>query len=121
MIAVDHVGIVAHDAAAAAQFLSEVLGLEPPVPDGADGDMYRLTIGSAFLSFSTSVTVPAQHIAFRVDFETLNDVVQRLRQKCLPFGNDPEDPANGQTSDPLGGSGRVYFVDPNGHLFEVAA
>jgi len=27
--------------------------------------------------------------------------------------------ANMQTSDPPGGTRRVYFFDPNGHLFEV--
>ena len=28
-------------------------------------------------------------------------------------------PDNGRTDDPLGGPGRVYFVSPDGHLFEV--
>jgi catechol 2,3-dioxygenase-like lactoylglutathione lyase family enzyme len=27
--------------------------------------------------------------------------------------------ANMLTGDPLGGNGRVYFFDPNGHPFEV--
>ena len=121
MIALDHIGIAARDAPSAAQFLSEVLGLAAPEPDGPDGDMYRVTIGNIFLLFSTSAIVPTQHIAFHVDEVTLNEVVQRLRRKSVPFGNDPEAPTNGLTSDPLGGLGRVYFVDPNGHLFEVAA
>jgi len=38
-----------------------------------------------------------------------------------PDDNHPEDPENGQLSDPLGGLGRVYFSTPEGHLFEVAA
>jgi catechol 2,3-dioxygenase-like lactoylglutathione lyase family enzyme len=122
MLELDHIGITAHDARAAAQFLAEILGLPPPEPDGPDGDMYRLPLGdSSFLSFSSVVTVPPQHIAFRVDLATLKEVVERLRRKGLQFGNDPEDPTNGQVSDPLGGAGRVYFVDPNGHLFEVVA
>jgi hypothetical protein len=37
----------------------------------------------------------------------------------LTFGNDPENPRNGSTDDPLGGAVRVYFIDDNGHLFEV--
>jgi catechol 2,3-dioxygenase-like lactoylglutathione lyase family enzyme len=43
----------------------------------------------------------------------------RLRSLGVPFGNQPEEPHNGRTDDPLGGAGRVYFVDENGHLFEV--
>jgi hypothetical protein len=45
--------------------------------------------------------------------------VDRLRAKGLAYGNDSEDLANMQTGDPLGGNGRVYFFDPNGHLFEA--
>jgi hypothetical protein len=47
--------------------------------------------------------------------------VDRLRAAGIAFGNDPEDPANGQTADPFGGHGRLYFADPNGHFFEVIA
>jgi catechol 2,3-dioxygenase-like lactoylglutathione lyase family enzyme len=71
------------------------------------------------LLFSTADTAPTQHIAFRVDEGTFAAVVDRLRAKGLAYGNDSEDLANMQTGDPLGGNGRVYFFDPNGHLFEV--
>jgi catechol 2,3-dioxygenase-like lactoylglutathione lyase family enzyme len=47
--------------------------------------------------------------------------VSRLRAKGLLFGNDPEDPNNMLVTDFLGGHGRVFFLDPNGHLFEVIA
>jgi hypothetical protein len=40
-------------------------------------------------------------------------------ERGLPFGNDHADPSNGQTADPLGEAGRVYFTDPDGHLFEL--
>ena len=53
---------------------------------------------------------------------TFAAVVNRLRAKGVAFGNDPEDLANGQTADLHGGGhGRVYFLDPNDHLFEVVA
>ena len=119
-IKLDHIGIAARDAEASAQFLSDILGLGPARPEGPDGDMYCLTIAeNVSLLFSTADTAPAQHIAFRVDEGTFAAVVDRLRAKGLAYGNDPEDLANMQTSDPLGGNGRVYFFDPNGHLFEV--
>jgi catechol 2,3-dioxygenase-like lactoylglutathione lyase family enzyme len=61
-------------------------------------------------------------MAFRVDTENFAAVVNRLRAKGVTFGNDPDDLANGETADSFGGGkGRVYFIDPNGHLFEVVA
>jgi catechol 2,3-dioxygenase-like lactoylglutathione lyase family enzyme len=121
MITLDHIGIAARDVEASARFLSEILGVGPARPDGPDGDIYCLTIPeSVSLLYSPADTVPTQHIAFRVDEMTFIAVVDRLRTRGLAFGNDPEDLTNGQTTDPLGGRGRVYFLDPNSHLFEVA-
>jgi len=123
MITLDHVGVPARDAPVAARFLAEILGLAPATPDGPEGEMYALPIGaSGALLFVPADSVAAQHVAFRVDPATFAGVVNRLRAKGVAFGNDPEDRANGQTADPFGGGhGRVYFLDPNGHLFEVVA
>ncbi len=123
MIALDHIGVSARDVLASSQFLSEILGLAPATPDGPEGEMRSLPIGaSGILLFCPADNIAAQHIAFRVDPVTFAAVVNRLRAKGVAFGNDPEDLANGQTTDPHGGGhGRVYFFDPNGHLFEVVA
>jgi catechol 2,3-dioxygenase-like lactoylglutathione lyase family enzyme len=122
MIALDHIGISARDAEASARFLSEILRLGPARPEGPEGDMYCLTIAeNVSLLFSTADPILTQHIAFRVDEATFTAIVDRLRAKGLVFGNDPENLTNMRTSDPLGGHGRVYFFDPNGHLFEVAS
>ena len=123
MIALDHVGVPARDAAASARFLSEILELAPATPDGPEGEMYCLSIGeSGALLFNPAGSVAAQHVAFGVDPVTFAGVVNRLRANGVAFGNDPDDRTNGQTADPFGGGhGRVYFLDPNGHLFEVVA
>lgn len=120
MIRVDHIGISAHDARASASTLAEILGAPEPTPDGADGDMFRVDLdeGSCLL-FSASEKIDVTHIAFKVDLQRFAGVVERLRQRGVAFGNDPEDPRNGSTDDFMGGAGRVYFVDENGHLFEV--
>ena len=84
--------------------------------------MSRLELGhSGALQYHPADVVPGQHIAFRVDPESFAAVVARLRERGLPYGNDPEDPANLRADDFLGGHGRVFFRDPNGHLFEVIA
>jgi hypothetical protein len=48
-----------------------------------------------------------------VDADELHEVVRRLRAKAIRYGNDPEAPSNIETSDLLGGGGRIYFVDPS--------
>ena len=122
MIAIDHIGVLARDPATSARFLAEILGLAPGSPDGPDGEMFRLPVGeSGALLYFPADDVPGQHIAFRVDEPTFAAVVDRLRARGLTFGNDPEDQTNMQTTDFLGGHGRVFFRDPNGHLFEVMA
>lgn len=120
MIEIDHIGIAARDARKSATELAEILGAPEPTTDGADDDMFRVDLAhGAFVLFSDAATVSPEHVAFRVDRAQFGEVIARLRARAIPFGNDPEDPRNGATDDPLGGAGRVYFVDANGHLFEV--
>jgi catechol 2,3-dioxygenase-like lactoylglutathione lyase family enzyme len=120
MIQVDHIGIPARDARASAQALAALLGTGEPAIDGADDDMYRIDLdGGAFVLFSTANDVPPAHVAFRVDAARFAAVVERLSAQQIPFGNSPDDPRNGRTDDELGGAGRVYFLDLDGHLFEV--
>jgi catechol 2,3-dioxygenase-like lactoylglutathione lyase family enzyme len=122
MIVIDHIGVMARDASASAEFLAEILGLAAPKPVGPDGDIYELKIGeSGILLYFPAENVLGQHIAFRVDRAAFDGVVNRLRARGAVFGNDPEDQTNMQTNDFLGGYGRVFFLDPNGHLFEVMA
>jgi catechol 2,3-dioxygenase-like lactoylglutathione lyase family enzyme len=123
MIALDHVGVPVRNTAASASFLAEILGLAPATPAGPEGEMSCLAIGeSGTLLFCPAESVAGQHIAFRVDPTTFGEVVNRLRARGVAFGNDPEDSTNGQTTDPHGGGqGRVYFLDPDRHLFEVVA
>jgi len=122
MVKLDHLGVGARDPEGAARWLGEILGTEPPRPDGPDGDMFSLAIaGGVCLIFSRSDVVAPQHIAFRLDEASFLAAVSRLSAKGLSFGNDPEALTNMQTSDPLGGLGRAYFLDPDGHLFEICA
>jgi catechol 2,3-dioxygenase-like lactoylglutathione lyase family enzyme len=119
-VRIDHLGLPASDAADAARWFAEILGLEAPVPDGPDGDMYTVVLsGPSSVVFSTEPAVPSHHVAFGVDQAAFSAVIERLRQRGLSFGNDPEDSSNGATSDPLGGPGRVYFRSPDCHFLEV--
>jgi catechol 2,3-dioxygenase-like lactoylglutathione lyase family enzyme len=122
MIVIDHIAVLARDVAASAQFLAEILGLAAGYPDGPDGEMFRRPVGeTGSLLYFPADQIPAQHIAFKVDKASFDAVVNQLRVRGVVFGNDPEDTTNLQITDFLGGHGRVFFQDPNGHLFEAFA
>lgn len=118
-IAIDHVGIPAADPWAAARFLGKILGEGEVGPEGPDGEMASLAIGDSSLSYFELAAHEPHHLALRVTGPVLDGTIRRLRQRGVPFGNDPDDPANGRTDDPLGGKARIYFHDPDGHLFEL--
>ena len=119
MIRFDHMAVDARDAAASARFMAGLLGVGEPVPEGADDDMFRVDLEGGFILFSPSTSPRVSHVAFRVDVGRFREIVERLRSAKVSFGNDHDDTANGRTEDPLGGTGRVYFQDGDGHLWEV--
>ena len=118
----DHVAVPVRSPEAAARFLGSLLGIEPTV-DGPDGELgsLRLDADAMLLFMPAEAPVFSHHVALRVDPKAFDEVVTRLRARAIAFGNDPEDPMNGCWGDPLGGHGRVYFADPDGHFFEVCA
>jgi catechol 2,3-dioxygenase-like lactoylglutathione lyase family enzyme len=122
MASIDHLAIPVRDPDAASQLLGGILGLEA-APDGPDGEFRTLRLdGNAAVLFARAAApVFPHHVAFRVGPREFDEIVHRLRARELPFGNDPEDRMNMCSDDPLGGHGRVYFVDPDDHLFEVCA
>jgi catechol 2,3-dioxygenase-like lactoylglutathione lyase family enzyme len=119
-VVIDHLGLPATNAEAAAHWFAEILGLRSPVLDGPDGDMYSVALsGEGSVLFVTEPSVPSHHVAFGVGDAEFGAIVDRLRQRGISFGNDPEEPTNGATDDPLGGKGRVYFRSPDDHFLEV--
>lgn len=121
MIQFDHMAVDVRDLEASARFMSELLDLGEPVPEGVDDDMLRLNLDhGGFILLSLASSPRFSHVAFRVDSTRFQEIVGRLRASGTPFGNDHSDTTNGKTDDPFGGGGRVYFHDDNGHLWEVA-
>jgi catechol 2,3-dioxygenase-like lactoylglutathione lyase family enzyme len=118
-ITIDHVGIPAADPQASARFLAAILAEGAVTPEGPDGEMARLAVGDGALTWFALAAHEPHHVAFKVTATVLDDAISRLRQRGVPFGNDPGDPRNGHTNDPLGGAARIYFQDTNGHLFEM--
>lgn len=119
-VRIDHFALPARDADWSARYLATLLGDIETRPEGPDGDMTSVLLdGGASLLYMTAAEVHPGHVALRVDADRFTRVVDELRNRRVPFGNDPEAPDNGRTADPLGGGGRVYFPDPDGHLIEI--
>ena len=117
MIAFDHLQVPCSDPEATARWLGEILGVTVE-RDGADGEFACLRLDARVQLLFTADPAPAPlHFALRASPSELATIVGRLDV----YGNDPDHPDNRETSDPLGGAGRVYFVGPDRHLFEVCA
>jgi catechol 2,3-dioxygenase-like lactoylglutathione lyase family enzyme len=116
---IDHISVPSPEPETAALWLATILGIDRVEPDGPGGDMFKVVLGVGNVLFVESDEIAHHHVAFRVDAGSFDAVVARLREGGVAFGNDPEDAGNGQTADFLGGRGRVYFSNGDGHLFEV--
>jgi catechol 2,3-dioxygenase-like lactoylglutathione lyase family enzyme len=116
-IVLDHVVLPSHDNEASARFFAEVIGLRY---DGPNRHFAPVRVNSALtLDFIRSEQpFEGYHLAFRVEDEEFEGILRRLQARGVPYGDDPRTPDNMRTSHPLASKG-LYFLDPNGHLFEV--
>ena len=113
----DHTIVAATDRDASALFLTEILGLEPPVPF------------SHFLAVETGNGVSLdyaqvdgefhkQHYAFRVTEAEFDTIFERIKDRGLDYWADPGCSQPGEINVRDGGRG-VYFPEPSGHLLEI--
>jgi catechol 2,3-dioxygenase-like lactoylglutathione lyase family enzyme len=122
-IRLNHTIVAAHDKEASAVFLTEILGLPPPVRLGPFavvrvGDDTSLDYMNVDDYRGAPGEIASQHYAFLVSELEFDAIFARIRERGLPYWADPyrreRDKINGWDD----GRG-VYFEDPNGHLLEV--
>jgi catechol 2,3-dioxygenase-like lactoylglutathione lyase family enzyme len=116
-IQLNHTIVASHDKGKAAGFLSEILGLPPPVAFGPFLAV-QADNGVTLDFMDASGEIPPAHYAFLVSEAELDLVLARVRERGLRFWADPhhEEPNTINTRD--GGRG-FYFEDPDGHNLEV--
>lgn len=113
----NHTIVWAHDAAASAVFLSEILGLGAPSKWGPFHIV--ATANGVNVDFMEKEgNIAAQHYAFLVGEADFDQIFERIRQKGLSYWADPARTREGEINHHDGGRG-VYFLDPNGHVLEV--
>ena len=91
----------------------EILGIGEPIVDGIDGDMSRRDFGHCtFVVFNPAEIIDLAHVAFRVNEEHFDTIVERLQNLVVAVGNRHDDTLNRQTDDfELDEAGRTYLVD----------
>ncbi len=115
-IEINHMIVPAKDRKASARFLGEILGVEPgPV---VIAHFEPLQVGGVTLDFEDADEVQSMHIAFLVDEATFDAGYARLQELGTVTFADPMRSQPGEINHRFGGRG-VYFVDPDGHFFEL--
>ncbi|MFL5267520.1 MAG: VOC family protein [Stellaceae bacterium] len=116
-VKLNHTIVAARDRKASALFISEILGLAPPV---LLGPFALVTVGDELtLDFMDSTDdIKPQHYAFLVSETEFDQIFGRIEQRRLPYWADPHQKKRDQINHWDDGRG-VYFEDPNGHLLEI--
>ena len=115
-IVIDHVVIPAHDHEASARFFARIMGLDYT---GPDRHFAPVRVSDTFtIAFVQADQFKSYHLGFHISEDDFEPILRRLQAAGVAYGNDPREPANLRTDHPFGGQG-LFFVDPNGHLFEV--
>lgn len=115
-IHLNHTIVSARDRDSSAQFLSDILGLAPPV---TVGPFAIVKIGETSLDFVETVEeICPQHYAFLVNEAEFDAIFARIKDRGLSYWADPYRRKEGQINTWDGGRS-MYWDDPNGHLLEI--
>jgi catechol 2,3-dioxygenase-like lactoylglutathione lyase family enzyme len=117
MARLNHTILEAKDRDLTAEFLVDILGLEPAATYGpfrvvALGNDVSLDVAHA------RGPVHPQHYAFLVSEEEFDLIWGRIKQRGLTFWADPYHRHRDRINTHHGGRG-LYWDDPNGHVLEI--
>ena len=116
-VELNHTIVHVSDRKAAAEWVSEMLGLEPPRPWGP---FYAVDLANKVqLDFADDHGAPdGQHYAFLVSEEEFDAIRQRIVDRGWPYWADPFHRREGQVNTNDGGRG-LYWEGPDGHNLEI--
>jgi catechol 2,3-dioxygenase-like lactoylglutathione lyase family enzyme len=115
-VELNHIIVPAHDKAASAKFLTDILGLPEATRWGSFAQVK--TSNGVELDFADYAEFRPQHCAFLVGEAEFDAALARLRAAGVAIYADHRLAQPGEINRYYGGRG-VYFKDPNGHLFEL--
>lgn len=113
----NHTLVHAYNKEESAHFVSQILGLAPPVPFGIF--LVVRTSNRVSLDFiETTERVEPQHYAFLVSEEEFDQIFDRIKQRGILYWADPAKKKLGSINDYDGGRG-LYFEDPSKNFLEI--
>jgi catechol 2,3-dioxygenase-like lactoylglutathione lyase family enzyme len=116
-VRLNHTIVEAEDRDETADFLVDVLGLDPAT---TFGPFRVVTLGNdvSLDVVQASRPVHPQHYAFLVSEEEFDQIRDRIKERGLTFWADPFHRQPGRVNTNDGGRG-LYWADPNGHNLEI--
>jgi catechol 2,3-dioxygenase-like lactoylglutathione lyase family enzyme len=113
-VQLNHTIVPAPDKEAAATFLAEILGLDPPKPFGPF--LCVETANGVSLDYDDRAAPECHHYAFLVTESEFDAIFARVSARGLTYWADP----GHHQENRLNANGRgFYFEDPSGHNMEV--
>jgi catechol 2,3-dioxygenase-like lactoylglutathione lyase family enzyme len=118
-IRVEHLLLPSHDQERSARFLADLLDLE--VTDQSSGSAAAhfsvVRVGDITLDYGNIEQFTPHHVAFAVDDDTFDAILDRVNAAGLEYSADPLQRRRGELNDNGGGRG-FYVHDPDGHNLE---
>lgn len=116
-VQLNHTIVHASDRRHSAEFLVELLGLDPPTPFGPF--LVVRVANDVSLDFAQdSAPIHPQHYAFLVTEDEFDQIFGRITALGLEYWADPSRREPGRINTNDGGRG-VYWADPDGHMLEM--
>ena len=118
-VQLNHTIAGSRDAAAGAQFLTEMLGLTDATMFGPF-HVVEVSNGVSidFMDYGADADIPGIHYAFLVSEDEFDQIWGRIRARGLDFWADPHMERKGEITPRDGGRG-LYWLHPDGHLLEI--
>lgn len=115
-VELNHTIVSVSDRKSAAEWVAEILGLDPPT---AWGPFYGVDLANGVqLDFADDRDVHPTHYAFLISEPEFDEIYGRIVERGIEHWADPMQSRPGQINHNDGGRG-VYFLGPDGHFLEV--
>lgn len=118
-VRLDHTIVHASDKRRSAEFVAEVLGLDPPT---VFGPFLEVAVANGvtldFVDVDDGAEIVSNHYAFLVSEAEFDEIFGRIRARHVAHWADPARTRPDEINTNDGGRG-VYFADPDGHFLEI--
>lgn len=116
-VELNHTLVHAHNKKESAEFVAEILGLDPPQPFSIFL-VVRTTNGVSLDFIETDEEIQVQHYAFLVSEEEFDEIFERIKKRRIQYWADPAATRPNEINSHDGGRG-LYFEDPSGNYLEI--